>query len=395
MDEDAESNAKKVEGELSEAAKTEDAVDAKKSPAEPQPIPQLSSSDGKNSTADGGSGGDSGTGSSASGGGGGRRGRKAATDRQIAKPTVPDVYPQVMAIPIAKRPLFPGFYKAITIRDPNVTAAIQEMMKRGQPYVGAFLFKDETADKDVIEKMEDVHEVGVFAQVTSAFPVHGDEHSLTAVLYPHRRIKMSALMPPSREQTQGEGHGSSVVEIQPVKGKKPPVEGAVENKGDVVASFEELGKEQQPSQLAVYEPAAFLRKFPVSLVNVENLSEEPHEKKSDTIKALTSEIVNVFKEVAGLNPLFRDQISDFSISQSAGNVIEEPAKLADFAAAVSAGEVDELQDVLQTMSVEERLHKALVVLKKELMNAKLQSKISKDVESKIQNDNASTGSWNR
>ena len=94
--------------------------------------------------------------------------------------------------------------------------------------------------------------------------------------------------------------------------------------------------------------------------------------------------MNVFKEIAGINPLFRDQISDFSMSQSAGNVIEEPSKLADFAAAVSAGEIDELQDVLQTMNVEERLHKALVVLKKELMNAKLQSKISKDVESKIQ-----------
>ena len=290
-----------------------------------------------------------------------------------------------MAIPIAKRPLFPGFYKAVTIRDPNVSAAITEMIKRGQPYVGAFLFKDDTAtDKDVIDTMDDVHEVGVFAQVTSAFPVHGEEHSITAVLYPHRRIKMSALMPPVRDQAQDQG--PSVVEMKEVKAakeEKPQTDGTTENKGDVVASFEEPSKEQA-SQLAHYEPTAFLRKLPVSLANIENLTEAPHDKKSDTIKALTGEIVNVFKEVAGINPLFRDQISDFSISQSAGNVIEEPAKLADFAAAVSAGEIEELQDVLQTMNVEERLHKALVVLKKELMNAKLQSKISKDVESKIQ-----------
>lgn len=97
-----------------------------------------------------------------------------------------------------------------------------------------------------------------------------------------------------------------------------------------------------------------------------------------------SEIVSVFKDIAQLNPLFRDQITNFTISQSASNVFDEPDKLADFAAAVSTGEVGELQDVLESLSVEDRLQKALLVLKKELINAQLQSKISRDVESKIQ-----------
>ncbi|KEF58932.1 lon protease like, mitochondrial [Exophiala aquamarina CBS 119918] len=365
---------KKVENELEEAPRTEDSAESKKSPSEPQPIAQPSS-DGKPAAA--GSDGSSGSGQSSGSSEGTKRGRRTT---QISKPTVPETYPQVMAIPIAKRPLFPGFYKAITIRDSNVVAAIQEMMKRGQPYVGAFLFKDEAADKDVIDKPDDVHDVGVFAQITSAFPVHGDEHSLTAVLYPHRRIKMSSLLPPS---TPGEQRKVAVAEILPADEPKPKPDGT-EGKGDVVASFEESAKEQTAPQATVYEPTAFLRKYPVSLVNVENLTEVAHDRKSDVIRALTSEIVNVFKEVATINTIFRDQISDFSVSQSAGNVIEEPAKLADFAAAVSVGEIDELQDILQTMNVEERLHKALVVLKKELMNAKLQTKISKDVESKIQ-----------
>jgi hypothetical protein len=33
-------------------------------------------------------------------------------------------------------------------------------MKRGQPYVGAFLFKDDNADGDVIEKLDDVYDTG-------------------------------------------------------------------------------------------------------------------------------------------------------------------------------------------------------------------------------------------
>jgi len=334
-----------------------------------------------------------GRGSSAGGGGesgsgdGGKKGRKPAVERALQKPTVPDVYPQVMAIPIAKRPLFPGFYKAVTVRDPGVVAAIQDMIKRGQPYIGAFLFKDESADRDTIESMDDVHDVGVFAQITSAFPVHGDESALTAVLYPHRRIKMTTLIPPARI---GEQKSDTTVKDtdgtpEPIPAKLSKEESAQERKGDVVASFEEGTVQQKNADnITPYEPTSFLRKYPVSLVNVENLVEEPHDPKSQLIRALTNEIVNVFKEVANLNSLFRDQISTFSMSQSAGNVMQEPAKLADFAAAVSAGEISELQDVLETLNVEERLQKALVVLKKELMNAQLQSKISKDVESKIQ-----------
>ncbi|KAL0953301.1 hypothetical protein HGRIS_004550 [Hohenbuehelia grisea] len=96
-----------------------------------------------------------------------------------------------------------------------------------------------------------------------------------------------------------------------------------------------------------------------------------------------SEIVSVFKDIAQLNPLFRDQITNFSINQVASNVFDEPDKLADFAAAVSTGEVRELQDVLESLVVDDRLRKALLVLKKELINAQLQSKLSRDVDSKI------------
>ena len=329
-----------------------------------------------------GSGGGPNGGESGSGGGDGTKksGRKASSERALQKPSVPEVYPQVMAIPIAKRPLFPGFYKAVTIRDPNVTAAIQEMMRRGQPYVGAFLFKDESSDKDVIDSVDDVHDVGVFAQITSAFPVHGEENSLTAVLYPHRRIRISSLLPPTRTK---QVTVATAIEV-PVSEQEKPKETTLEKSGDVVASFEEPTGTHQPPEVQPYEPTSFLRNYAVSLVQVDNLAEQAHDKKSPVIKAVTSEIVNVFKDVASLNPLFRDQISTFSMSQSAGNIVEEPGKLADFAAAVSAGEIRELQDVLETMDVEERLTKALMVLKKELMNAQLQNKISKDVENKIQ-----------
>lgn len=342
-----------------------------------------SSPDNKAGGAAGSSAGGAGSGDGSSGDGG-KRGRKSA-ERALSKPVVPEVYPQVLAIPITRRPLFPGFYKAITIKDPDVATAITESIKRGQPYVGAFLFKDENEDEDVIRNVDDVYDVGVFAQITSAFPIHGQEGALTAILYPHRRIKLSSLIPPGGQDMVKKADSKTETPApEPIPQKDPEEETTQDKKGDVVASFEESAVDKKPDQVAEkYEPTSFLKRYPVSLVNVENMADEPYDPKSQVIRAVTNEIVNVFKEVATMNNLFRDQISTFSMSQSTGNVTSEPAKLADFAAAVSSGDQPELQEVLACMNIEERMQKALVVLKKELMNAQLQSKISKDVESKI------------
>lgn len=374
--EEAKANLEKQEEELRKEiseAKSSDAEGPAKGEGKQDPA------DGKGSAAGGAAG--SGSGNDGGSGDGGRRGRR--TDKALQKPTVPEVYPQVLAIPIARRPLFPGFYKAITIKDPNVAAAVTDMIKRGQPYVGAFLFKDENADDDVIHNVDDVYDTGVFAQITSAFPVHGEQNSLTAILYPHRRIKLSELIPPGQTEVKKTETDDTPIP-DPIPSKSTEEDPTVEKKGDVVASFEESAVSPKPEgSEEKYEPTSFLRKYPVSLVNVENLTEEPYDPKSPVIRAVTNEIVNVFKEVAQMNSLFRDQISTFSMSQSTGNVTAEPAKLADFAAAVSAGDSAELQEVLSSLKVEDRMQKALVVLKKELMNAQLQSKITKDVESKI------------
>jgi len=320
------------------------------------------------------------SGSSTGGDGSGdgkRRGRRGG-DRGLQVPSVPEVYPQVLALPLAKRPLFPGFYKAVTVKDPDVANAITEMMKRGQPYVGTFMFKDETKDEDVIHDVNDVYDVGVFAQITSAIPIHGQDGAIMAILYPHRRIRLSSLVPPVSGEAK---KGDTPPAPEPIPQQKPTE--SEEPKGDVVASFEESAVAPPKSETSQqYGPTSFLRKYPVSLVNVENLTEEPFDPKVPMIRAMTNEIVNVFKEVASLNNLFRDQISTFSMSQP-GNVGADPAKLADFAAAVSSGETHELQEILASLNVEDRMHKALALLKKELMNAQLQSKISKDVENKI------------
>ncbi|KAI9480864.1 MAG: ATP-dependent protease La [Benjaminiella poitrasii] len=365
--------------------------DPKDNPSDQQAPP---SSDGANGAAAGGNAAGGGEGN----GGDGKSSKNHSwdvVDNQLQKPTVPEVYPQVLALPIAGRPLFPGFYKAVVIKEPSVTSAIKELMKRGQPYVGAFLLKDEGLDIDTITSMDQVHNVGVFAQITSVFPASSgkDESGLTAVLYPHRRIKMNELLTAKdrRHSVAAVEEAATNKEIDHSTTKRVESEFEPENavatnnkKLDEFLSDEAVATAAEGQKTDSQYATSFLTdNYDVSLVNVENFVEPEYSKKSPYIRAVTSEIVSVFKEIASLNPLFRDQIASFSMSQSAGNVFDEPSKLADFAAAVSAGEALELQEVLETLPVEERLQKSLVVLKKELMNAQLQNKISKDVESKI------------
>ncbi|CDO69721.1 hypothetical protein BN946_scf184687.g6 [Trametes cinnabarina] len=287
----------------------------------------------------------------------------------ISKQSVPESYPQVLALPIARRPLFPGFYKAVVIRNPEVVAAIKEMMRRGQPYLGAFLLKDENSDSDIITDINSVHPVGVFAQITSVFTAAGakeddKEEGLTAVLYPHRRIRITELV-----------KGGQTAKVEPAEEAKP------EATAELESQLPTPPPERQGPPMAMQ--TSFLEKYNVSVVNVENLATQPYSKDDQHIRAFMSEIVSVFKDIAQLNPLFRDQIANFSINQVASNVFDEPDKLADFAAAVSTGEPQELQDVLESLVVKDRLSKALLVLKKELINAQLQSKLARDVDSKI------------
>jgi len=263
------------------------------------------------------------------------------------------------------------------------------------------LLKNEEDDADVITDLDKVHRVGVFAQITSIFSQSSqsggnkgnkdakktdaerdEEEGLTAVLYPHRRIRIDELITPKgqaqvTEDTPGASQEAKIAKVHEIQ-EEARKAGVVPDENDSSS----VTKEQKPSPIP-YQ-TTFLQDYAVSLVNVTNLESQEYKRDDSFIKAIKAELIAVFKDIALLNPLFRDQIANFSISQGAGNVFEEPDKLADFAAAVSSGEVGELQSVLETLNIGERLQKALLVLKKELMNAQLQNKISKDVEQKIQ-----------
>jgi len=97
------------------------------------------------------------------------------------------------------------------------------------------------------------------------------------------------------------------------------------------------------------------------------------------LKAYGISIISTIKELLKLNPLFKEELQIFLGHSD----FTEPGKLADFAVALTTATREELQEVLETFDVPERIEKALKLLKKELDLTQLQFHLSQKIEAGI------------
>ncbi len=97
------------------------------------------------------------------------------------------------------------------------------------------------------------------------------------------------------------------------------------------------------------------------------------------LKAYSMAIIATLKELVQINPLYSEEIKLF-LNRSSMN---DPGRLADFAANLTSADGQELQKILETFDVRRRIDRVLVVLKKELEISRLQTKISKQIEEKV------------
>ncbi|MEA1988408.1 MAG: endopeptidase La [Pseudomonadota bacterium] len=96
-------------------------------------------------------------------------------------------------------------------------------------------------------------------------------------------------------------------------------------------------------------------------------------------KAYGLAIMNAFRELLPLNPLYSEELKYFLNRYSAS----EPSQLADFAAGLTTAENDKLQDVLETLNLAERMEKVLALFKQEIEVTKIQFNIRERVEEKL------------
>ena len=97
------------------------------------------------------------------------------------------------------------------------------------------------------------------------------------------------------------------------------------------------------------------------------------------LRAYSMAIVSSLKELVKLDPLQSEAIKLF-LSRSS---LEDPGKLADFAAHLTTAEGRELQKVLETFDVRRRIDRVLTLLRREVDLSRLQKKITTRIEEKI------------
>ncbi|CAH9073931.1 unnamed protein product [Cuscuta epithymum] len=250
-------------------------------------------------------------------------GAAEATNSAAMVPTVfrPEDCLSVIALPLPHRPLFPGFYMPVYVKDSKVIAALAESRKRQAPYAGAFLIKDEPGiDPSIVsdtssniyelkgkELFDRLHEVGTLAQITS---IQDDQ----VVLIGHRRIQIT--------------------------------------------------------EMVSEEPLT---------VKINHLKEKPYNKDDDVIKATSFEVISTLRDVLKTSSLWKEHVQTYTAHIGDFNY----ARLADFGAAISGANKLHCQQVLEELDVHNRLKLTLELVKKEMEISRIQETIAKAIEEKI------------
>ncbi|XP_024392421.1 lon protease homolog 1, mitochondrial [Physcomitrium patens] len=241
---------------------------------------------------------------------------------------------RVVAVPLTRRPLFPGFYVPVSIKDQKLADKLSELKSAGTPWVGTFLLKDQKARTDgsqVLSTAEGgegeilrgeelfkrLHEYGTFAQITNVMRPLDGEGATQILLMGHRRLRITGML-----------------DTEPLS------------------------------------------------VGVDHLRDKPYDSTQDELKATILEVVTTMKDLMRLNPLYKEHIQMFVQHMGEFNA----SKLADFGAALTTADEPVLQEVLEELDVLRRLHLTLVLLKKEFELSKLQQSIAKGVEEKMTGD---------
>ena len=122
----------------------------------------------------------------------------------------------------------------------------------------------------------------------------------------------------------------------------------------------------------------WVRRVPPCVVRVD-YPEETTEAGEGQLRAYAMSLINGIKELMSLNPLYSEELKQY-LSHFNPN---DPSPLTDFAAAITSAEPEELQGVLETLPLLERMEKVLLLVNRELEVARLQAKIARDTQEQL------------
>ncbi len=270
--------------------------------------------------------------------------------------------PHMTAIPIISRPLFPGLVTSITLTDEATIDAIDQLTKQQETaYISCFLrakYPSGVSEggvllpvPEVITDPSEIYHTGTFAQI--------------------QRLTRGVRNPKPDDLTSS---SSSTTSSSTSSSEKDGSESAKEE--DTAATLILLAH-RRVNLVSVDDIGP---PIDVTVKHWPRMEYTGLTTDSDSVRALSNEVISTIREVAQMNVLFRENLQLFPMRFDAN----DPFKLADFAASITAsGTPEDLQSVLEERDPERRLHKALVLLIREREVSKLQKEISAKVEEKM------------
>ena len=109
---------------------------------------------------------------------------------------------------------------------------------------------------------------------------------------------------------------------------------------------------------------------------VEYLSDE--KEKTNEVKALTRSLITEMKQISENNPLFSEEMRLNMVN------IDHPGKIADFISSILNIDRVEQQKILETLNIRKRMEQVLIFIKKEQELLRIQKKIQKQINEKIE-----------
>jgi ATP-dependent Lon protease len=102
------------------------------------------------------------------------------------------------------------------------------------------------------------------------------------------------------------------------------------------------------------------------------------DKDSNELKAMVRSLLQEMKSLSKSNPFFNEEIRLNMLN------IDEPGKIADIITSILNIDRDQLQQMVETLDVKERLERALMLIKREQEVSRIQKKVSKQLNERIE-----------
>lgn len=297
----------------------------------------------------------------------------ALTPRNLSFPS------ELIVVPIHSRPMFPSILPVpLSIVDPRLLKVIRDMPKDRPRFVGVFLSKhDELSD---IKKHEREHKEKKKMEIKAG-----------TVAKTETKTK--------KKEEEKEPHifgGLFKLFSQKEKNKKeknelpPPHENAITNLSEiynvgVVAEVMDIVGPKRHNKVTMIGHGRIAIKGvtdtkPVLKVEVEHIPESKVKDEDEpTIVAYHREIISTVRQIAAMNDLYKQQLHGLRHL----NLGQNYSLLADWSAVLSGGKAHQIQEILETFDLKERMHQVVLLLKKDLEIEDLQHTIQKNIEEQM------------